>query len=116
MQNVVGTNLTLAADDNNLTITRIDAYDRANIDGKLETINATVTNKQNKITLGTTVTGSQRLLNTSTSKLKNIVGKNLTLTADDNNLTIEGVYAHDRANIDGKLETINTNVTTKKIK
>ena len=73
----------------------------------------TVANKQATLSNGTLITGSQSLLNTATSKIKNIVGKNLTLTADDNNITIEGVDAYDKLNIDGKLETINTNVANK---
>ncbi len=83
-------------------MTGIDAYDRTNIDGKLQTINTNVNNKQDKLNLGTSLTGSQNLFNTTTSKLKHIVGANLTLTADDNNLTIAGVNAYATANIDGK--------------
>ncbi len=45
-----------------------DTYDRANIDGKLLAINTNVNNKQDKIILGTTITGSQNLFNITTSK------------------------------------------------
>jgi hypothetical protein len=59
-------------------------------------------NKQNTLSNGTSLTGSKSLLNTTSAKIKNIVGTNLTLTADDNNLTIEAVDAYDKPNIDGK--------------
>ena len=61
-----------------LTITS-DTYDKANIDGKITTVNNTldtqatttaVNAKQYKIILGTSSTGSQALFNTTTSKLK----------------------------------------------
>ena len=58
--------------------------------------------KQKTLSNGALITGSQSLLNTTTSKLKNIVGKNLSLTADDENLTITAVDAYDKLNIDGK--------------
>ena len=63
--------------------------------------------------LGTSITGSQNLFNTTTSKIKNIVGTNLTFTADDNNWTIAGIDAHDKTNIDGKITTINNTLDTK---
>ena len=53
-----------------------DAYDKANIDGKITTINNNNNAKQDKIILGTSSTGSQSLFNTTTSKLKNIIGTN----------------------------------------
>ena len=99
-----------ATRDDYLTISS-DTYDKANIDGKITTINnaldtkATTTalnNKQDKIVLGTSSTGSQSWINTTTSKLKNIVGANLTLSADDDKLTITGIDACDKTNIDTK--------------
>ena len=107
-----------ATRDDYLTISS-DTYDKANIDGKITTINntletkattTTVNTKQDKLILGTSITGSQSLFNTTTSKIKNIVGANLTLTSDDNNLTITGIDAYDKTNIDGKITTINNNV------
>ena len=100
-----------------------DAYDKTNIDGKITTINntletkattTTVNTKQDKLVLGTSITGSQSLFNTTTSKLKNIVGANLTLTSDVDNLTITGIDAYDKTNIDGKITTINNNISAKR--
>ena len=59
-----------------------------------------INTKQNALSNGALITGSQSLLNTTAAKLKNIVGKNLTLTATDENLTIEAVDAYDKPNID----------------
>ena len=67
------------------------------------TINGKFDNKQNKLILGTPITGSQNLLNTTTSKLKNIVASNLTLTTDDNNLTITGINAYTKTETDVEL-------------
>ena len=61
-----------------------------------------INTKQKALSNGALITGSQSLLNTTAAKLKNIVGKNLTLTATDENLTIEAVYAYDKPNIDTK--------------
>ena len=40
----------------------IDAYDKANIDSKLQTINTNITNKQATLSNGTAVTNSQAIL------------------------------------------------------
>ena len=61
-------------------------------------------NKQNTLSNGTSLTGSKSLLNTTSAKIKNIVGTNLTLTADDNNLTITAIDAYDKPNIDTKFD------------
>ena len=93
IKNIIGTNLTLSEDDNNLTISA--PYDKTTLDGKFD-------NKQNLLSNGTLITGSQSLLNTTTSKLKNIVGTNLTVATDDNNITITGPY--DKTTLDGKFD------------
>ena len=49
----------MSSNDNNITITGVDAYDRGNIDGKLQTINTNVNNKQATLSNGTLITGSQ---------------------------------------------------------
>ena len=72
-----------------------DAYDKANINGKITTINTNNNAIQDKIILGTSSTGSQSLFTTTTSILKNIVGTNLTLSADDDKLTITGIDTYD---------------------
>ena len=59
-------------------------------------------NKQNTLSNGTSLTGSKSLLNTTSAKIKNIVGSNLTLTEYDNNLTITAIDAYDKPNIDTK--------------
>ena len=64
-------------------------------------------NKQNTLSNGTSITGSESLLNTTTSKIKNIVGTNLTLTADDHNLTIAGPY--DKSALDNKFASKQNN-------
>ena len=61
-----------------------------------------INTKQKALSNGALITGSQSLLNTTAAKLKNIVGKNLTLTATDENLTTEAVDAYDKPNIDTK--------------
>ena len=66
------------------------------------TLSTDINKKQNTLSNGTSITGSQSLLNTTTAKLKNIVGKNLTLTETENNLTIEATDAYDKPNIDTK--------------
>jgi hypothetical protein len=77
------------------------------------TVNGKFDNKQNKISNGTLITGSKSLLNTTTSKLKNIVGSNLSLTEDDNNLTITAVDAYNKDEITTKIQTINTDINKK---
>ena len=58
--------------------------------------------KQQKITYGTTITGSQSLLSSTTAKLKNIVaGTNLAFSTTDDNITLN-VDGYDKANLDGK--------------
>ena len=92
-----------------------DTYDRANIDGKLSTINTNITNKHATLSNGTAVTNSQAIL--SGNNIKNIVpGTGISLASDENNITVTGVDAYDRANIDGQIQTINTNVTNKQDK
>ena len=93
LKNIVCTNLTVATDDNNITITA--PYDKTTLDGKFD-------NKQNLLSNGTIITGSQSLLNTTTSKLKNIVCTNLTVATDDNNITITAPY--DKTTLDGKFD------------
>jgi hypothetical protein len=66
------------------------------------TLSTDINKKQNTLSNGTSITGSQSLLNTTTAKLKNIVGQNLTLTETENNLTIEATDAYDKPNIDNK--------------
>ena len=66
------------------------------------TVNDKFKDKQNTLSNGTLITGSKKLLNTTTSTLKNIVGTNLTLTETENNLTIEATDAYDKPNIDNK--------------
>ncbi len=77
------------------------------------TINGTIDNKQNTLSNGTLITGSKSLLNTTTSKLKNIVGSNLSLTEDDNNLTITAVDAYNKHEITTKIQTIYTEINKK---
>ena len=93
LKNIVCTNLTVATDDNNITITA--PYDKTTLDGKFD-------NKQNLLSNGTIITGSQSLLNTTTSKLKNIVISNLTVASDDNNITITAPY--DKSTLDSKFD------------
>ena len=64
-------------------------------------------NKQNTLSNGTSITGSESLLNTTASKIKNIVGTNLTLTADDHTLTIAGPY--DKSALDNKFASKQNN-------
>ena len=73
-----------------------DTYDKANIDGKLTTINTNITNKQASLSNGTTATNSKAIL--SGNIIKNIVpGIGVSLTSDDNNITITGVDSYSKA-------------------
>ncbi len=79
---------------------------------KITTINTNVTAKQATLSAGTAVTGSQAILSGTT--IKHIVnGTGISLSSDVNGITVTGIDAYDKSNIDSKLSTINTNVTAK---
>jgi hypothetical protein len=95
MKNIVaGTGISFNPNtEDNITISA--AYDKTTLDGKFD-------NKNNLLSNGTLITGSQSLLNTTTAKLKNIVCNNLTVATDDNNITITAPY--DKTTLDSKFD------------
>ena len=75
-------------------------------------VTTAVGTKQATLTTGTAVTNSQAIL--SGSIIKTIVpGTGISLSSDANGIIVTGTDAYDKANIDGKTTTINTNVTAK---
>ena len=68
------------------------------------TLSTDINKKQNTLSNGTLITGCKSLLvnTTTTSKIKNIVGTNLTLTEDENNITIAAAY--DKSALDTKFD------------
>ena len=97
----VSTPLSITATRSDYLTIASDTYDKANIDGKLTTINTNITNKQATLSNGTTATNSKAIL--FGNIIKNIVpGTNISLTSDDNNITITGIDAYDKTNIDGR--------------
>jgi hypothetical protein len=68
---MVGVNLSLTEDDNNLTITAVDAYNKDDINTKIQTINTDITNKQTTLNHTTTVANSKTLL--INNKIKNLI-------------------------------------------
>ena len=79
---------------NNVTLTN-NYYDRANIDGKISTINTAIATKANNTQLDNYYTKTQ------TDNL---------LTSSTVNVDLSNYY--DKANIDGKISTINTSIAT----
>ena len=105
IKNIVpGTGISMVSNDNNITITGVDAYNKDEITTKIQTINTEINKKQATLSNGTLITGSKSLLDTTSAKIKNIVGKNLELTEDANNLTITAIDAYDKPNIDTKYD------------
>ena len=116
IKNIVpGTGISMVSNDNNITITGVDAYNKDEITTKIQTINTEIDKKQVTLSNGTLITGSKSLLNTTTSVLKNIVGANLTLAGDDNNLTITAIDAYNKDEITTKIQTINTDINKKQV-
>ena len=63
--------------------------------------------KQDKIIYGSTITGSQSLLSSTTAKVKNIIaGTNLGFSTTDDNITLN-VDGYDKLNLDGKFNNKN---------
>ena len=91
-----------------MTIAGIDSYDKPNMDGKLY-------NKQNKFIIAETVpTNAARLFDANNTKFRAInVNSPLSISTPNFEYVSLSCDAYDKANIDGKITTINTNVTAK---
>ena len=75
-------------------------------------VTTAVSTKQATLSNGTAATNSKAILSGSTIK-NSVPGTGISLTSDANNITVTGVDAYDKPNIDSKLSTINANTTNK---
>ena len=102
---VPGTGVSLSSDVNGIAVTGIDAYDKANIDSKISTINTNVGAKQATLSAGTATTGSQSIL--SGSIIKNIVpGTGISLLSDVNGVTVTGTDAYTKSEVNDKFSSL----------
>ena len=108
MKNIVGTNLTLTADDNNLTITGVDAYDKANIDGKLQIINTNIDKKQNKFLVAETLPeNTSRLFDAENAKFRAInVSSPLSITTPNFNYISISCDAYTKKEVNDKFSDL----------
>ena len=83
----------MVSNDNNSTITGIDAYTKDEITTKITTVNTDITNKQATLSNAPEVTNSKTVL--INNKLNNLLpGVKINFTSTDDSITINGIDAY----------------------